>query len=94
MRTTKTLLKLLEKEVRKQKVFYGMCEVISLMVLSISSEEVEILRQYLRDNIPRTKYIKVHSAKFEAPKYYLGYWWRFGERKPRYRWLKRHIKKL
>jgi hypothetical protein len=87
MRTTKELLELMLKN-RNRHLRFGLCVVASDLynMMVITDEEYLILQKYIDENQPRNLYNwfgLIHTS----------FYWKPGDRKPRIKWLKKHIEK-
>lgn len=87
MRNEREILKLMLKRIkRKDKYCHGLCRAsYSLMALQkITYDEFITIREYLSEN--RNGLVAKNSCA--------AFWWDTGEKKPRVKWLKKHIKLL
>jgi len=79
------LLQMLLDHISTYGMCSGLCEVVHNRRIrnGISSNEQEILKQYIRENPPFVSYFRLLSP----------YYWTPGKVKPRIKWLKKHIEK-
>jgi hypothetical protein len=84
MRTTKELLTIMLENIDKVKV-RGLCGVVAnlTMIGIITNGEHEILMDYIVNHRPINLHYMVNNV----------FYWKPGKKKPRVRWLKRHINK-
>jgi len=87
MRTIKELLELM-LEIRNRRMRFGLCVVASDLYNMMVITKIEYLRlqKYIDDNRPKNLYnwFGLHHTSF---------YWKPGDRKPRIKWIKKHIKK-
>jgi hypothetical protein len=88
----RSIKQLLQVMLANQDLFKtGLCNwAVQLEIWSIISEKEEIfLKQYIWKNRP-SKWLSVDAFKRRNDTYY----WKYGDIKPRIKWIKKHIKKL
>jgi hypothetical protein len=85
MRTIKELLELMLKN-RTNRLRFGLCVVASDLykMMVITKEEYLRLQKYIDENQPRNLYNWFGLR-------YTQFYWKPGDRKPRIKWLKKHI---
>ena len=87
MKTNRDVLKLMLKRIkRKNKFCHGLCSAIYQLRTrgAISQDEYSNMQTYLYYN--RNGLVAKNSCN--------DFWWDTGKRKPRIKWLKKHIKNL
>ena len=99
MKTIKELLIIVRDNIQQDILFTdGIClETYRLHAENIIDyDEYYLLVEFLNNNTPLTKNViidRILELNFTKP-LDATYWWKYGDKKPRIKWLNKHIKRL
>ena len=86
MKNIKELLEILLKRIESNECEHGLCMEVGRVNINVS--EYRWLKQYIDNNRP-----KIFQSGFAPTHILSSYYWKKGDKAPRIKWLKQHIKK-